>query len=207
MKSFEMVRQLQIGNVFIHLWDTPLAAPIFHHPLRSMRSHPHRQAEFDAVSALIPEHWSWDDIEKDSMGKPFVKNKSHCIGISHSNGYACFAWSQEHFGIDIQTPHQSIFKVRNKFCHDQELLFLKDKDSDLRYLTLWSAKEAIYKYFGHGIDFGQDLVAAPFEEKTSRLFIECKHPNQKHAHFIVDCHFDSQFILCIARTYAHENNE
>ena len=201
-----MFKYLTVGDVHIRIWEKNFAAPVFAHPKRTLRQHPHRQSEFDAIAALIPEPWSWDDIEKENLGKPYLIDRSHHIGISHSNGLACFAWSKMPFGIDLQTPHPSIFKVRNKYCHPSELAFLREDISDDRHLMLWSAKEAIYKYFGQGIDFSHDLMATPFESGDQQIEMACKVSNDKSTTFIVDCLNFNAFILSVAKTKSYENN-
>ena len=194
-----MIKELLVANVHIRLWTIPSEAPIADHPLRALRKHPHRQSEFDLVAALLPQPWTWDSITKDALGKPKLKNNEQYIGISHSNGLGCFAWSNDAFGIDIQTPHPSIFKVRTKYCHAKELAFLEDDISDPRYVLLWSAKESIYKYYGHGIDFSHDLIAQPFESSDAKIFIRCQFQPNKYTTFIVHCIQDKKFVLTIAQ--------
>lgn len=201
-----MIRDLMINNVSVNIWQNASPAPIMDHPLRLQRHHPHRQAEFDVIAALIPEPWSWDDIVKDNMGKPRLTGGSHCIGISHSNGLGCFAWSKYAFGIDIQTPHPSIFKVRKKYCHPQELDFLMDDIQDSRHLVLWSAKEAIYKFYGHGVDFSHDLIALPFQSTDDKISVVHQVDKAKCITFIVHCVQEENFILTVAQTLNNENN-
>jgi phosphopantetheinyl transferase len=201
-----MIRELVINDVQVWIWLSAGPAPVVDHPIRTQRLHPHRQAEFDMVAALMPHPWSWDDITKDPLGKPRLKNGNPKIGISHSNGFGCFAWSEEPFGIDLQTPHPSIFKVRNKYCHPNELAFLTNDIEDSRYLMLWSAKEAIYKFYGHGIDFSHDLIAQPFQESDDKISIVCQIDKVKCITFIVHCLQQENFIVTIAQTSKDENN-
>jgi len=196
-----MIKEIVIDNVYVHLWEGPTTPPITDHWERSQRRHPHRQAEFDLICALIPDPWTWDDIVKDNLGKPFLKNPSHHIGISHSNGFGCFAWSKDPFGIDIQTPHSSIFKVQHKYCNDFELDFLSNKEEDSRYLTIWSAKEAIYKFYGQGVDFKQDLRVSPFSNGDKKIVVECSTDSNNCTTFIVDCIQQSQYLITIAKLH------
>lgn len=201
-----MVRELLVADVQVRLWIGALAAPLSTHPSRELRQHPHRKAEFDLVAALIPQPWTWDDITKDPLGKPRLKNNEQHIGISHSNGLGCFAWSNKAFGIDLQTPHPSVFKVREKYCNAKELAFLKEDVADSRYVMLWSAKEAIYKYYGHGIDFSHDLIAQPFESNDHEIFIQCQFQPNKYTTFIVHCIREKDFTLTIAQNSQDEKN-
>ena len=203
---FLMVKELIVNDVHIRLWSSDQPAPIIDHPVRDQRLHPHRQAEFDVTAALIPLPWSWDDIVKDPMGKPHLASGIQNIGISHSNGFGCFAWSEEPFGMDLQTPHPSIFKVRSKYCHPQELSFLTNDIEDSRHLMLWSAKEAIYKFYGHGVDFSHDLIAHPFQASDKKISIQHQTDTTKCSTFIVHCLQLENFILTIAQTSKDENN-
>lgn len=203
---FLMIRELLVEEVHVRLWVGASAAPISCHPERDLRQHPHRKEEFDLVAALLPSPWTWDDIAKDPSGKPRLTAHEQHIGISHSNGLGCFAWSRDAFGIDIQTPHPSIFKVRTKYCHQQELAFLREDIDDSRYVLLWSAKEAIYKYFGHGVDFSHDLIAQPFESTDRKIFIQCQFQPDKYTTFIVHCIHEKDFILTIAQNSLYEKN-
>lgn len=201
-----MIKELMVADVHVRLWIGPQAAPISTHQSRALRQHPHRKEEFDLVAALLPHPWTWDDIAKDPLGKPRLTDHEQHIGISHSNGLGCFAWSNDAFGIDIQTPHPSIFKVRTKYCHTSELAFLNEDIADTRYVLLWSAKEAIYKYYGHGIDFSHDLIAQPFESTDHEIFIQCQFQPNKYTTFIVHCIQEKDFVLTIAQKSHDEKN-
>lgn len=201
-----MVKELIISDVQVRFWPSAQPAPMIDHPARDLRLHPHRQAEFDLIAALIPLPWSWDDIVKDPMGKPHLACGIPIIGISHSNGLGCFAWSDKPFGIDLQTPHPSIFKVRNKYCHPKELSFLTNDIEDSRHLMLWSAKEAIYKFYGHGVDFSHDLIALPFQATDDKISIQYQLDKVKCITFIVHCLQQENFILTIAQTSNDEYN-
>jgi phosphopantetheinyl transferase len=63
---------------------------------------------------------------------------------------------------------------------------------------LWSAKEAIYKYYGQGIDFSQDLIASPFSQDHQKIQLECKFSKNKSTTFIVDFIFHNRYVLSLA---------
>ena len=66
---FLMIRDLVINDVQVRIWQSVVPAPVVDHPIRAQRHHPHRQAEFDIIAALMPQPWSWDDIAKDPTMK------------------------------------------------------------------------------------------------------------------------------------------
>jgi hypothetical protein len=71
---------------------------------------------------------------------------------------------------------------------------------------LWSAKESIYKFYGHGIDFSHDLIAMPFQESDDKISVVRQIDNDKCITFIVHCLKQENFILTIAQTFNHENH-
>jgi phosphopantetheinyl transferase len=66
-------------------------------------------------------------------------------------------------GVDIELVSPRIIAISHKFLHHNEKAFLNDwiqlPKMHLELTTvLWSAKEAIYKWYGHGeLDFRQHM--------------------------------------------------
>lgn len=187
-----MIEIIKIKNIEIRIWDCELDAPIHHDPKRNSIRLESRKKEWDRVFQCLPIEVRWDDIEKNHLGKPIFKNGNH-ISISHSEYYAAVAYSNQEVGIDIQVPRPTIFKVRNKFCHPSELLFIGENAQDERYLMLWCAKEATYKIYGHGIDFAKDLYSMPFSSEDTVIALHQQSPQHKNewieVHFIKKPHY------------------
>ena len=106
----------------------------------------HIEAEFPLAS-----------IRKDEHDKPRLPDNEFFFSISHSWPYiAVVVDPVNEAGIDIQTWHPKIERIRHKYLSgdEQEMLL-----HDPKYFTLaWCAKEAAYKWHGRrGIEFIEQL--------------------------------------------------
>jgi len=97
-----------------------------------------------------------------ASGKPVIPGGG--ISISHCKGSVAIVTSDFNIGLDIQEPTEQIFTIRSKFCSATEWSWLETHRETLRALTIvWSAKEAIFKYWGEEVDFAQHIEILPFE--------------------------------------------
>ena len=80
---------------------------------------------------------------------------SHYLSISHSHTYVAVMSATTPCGIDIQTPHPNIHKLRKRFLSPMEGAQIISSD----HLHLaWTAKEAIYKRFSSlKLNFQRDM--------------------------------------------------
>lgn len=94
-------------------------------------------------------------------GKPVLEQGG--ISISHSDRLVGLAVGPGSIGLDIQKCVEKIFTVRSKFCSPEELVWAESRVDALRTLTIiWSAKEAIFKYWGEHVDFAREIAISPF---------------------------------------------
>ncbi|CAN5302622.1 hypothetical protein BH09BAC1_BH09BAC1_06620 [soil metagenome] len=123
----------------------------------------HRLTEFLAsryclrLLAGIEESFS---LVKDEHGKPSVKGHPLHISISHCMGFAgAMIGRQSAVGIDIEPIHARVMRIVEKFLNEQELGYLVPAHEVNQAVVMWSAKEAIYKYYGQkGLSFGRDII-------------------------------------------------
>lgn len=104
-------------------------------------------------------------INYDTEGKPFCKDRSIFISISHSKELMAVAiHPTKETGIDIEIISDRILKVRNKFLTENEQNAIGGDNKVLNFLIAWSAKEALYKIIGkNAVDFKEQLRIFPFE--------------------------------------------
>jgi 4'-phosphopantetheinyl transferase len=105
-------------------------------------------------------------------GKPYLVNPEGHISVTHSGPYSAVIYSEESaVGIDIERVQERIEKVAYKFLSEDELS-QTDQDKRLQHLvTLWAAKEAIYKLRGlTEIDFAEHMHIEPFIPAQSGTF-------------------------------------
>jgi len=136
-----------------------------------------RQLEFLSVRVALNQLVGREvTVIYDINGKPFLKDKSFYISISHTkNLVAVMVHPSKRVGIDIETVSDRVLKVRNKFLSADELNHLYSDDENTKKLQIgWSAKEAVYKIIGpEAVDFKNQLRILPFESKSAGvLFVE-----------------------------------
>ncbi|MBR8534823.1 4'-phosphopantetheinyl transferase superfamily protein [Carboxylicivirga sediminis] len=111
-------------------------------------------------------------------GKPTLANGSSYISISHTDGFAAVSMSDQPTAIDIEKCQARVEKVASRFVHPDEASYIENKKK-LNYLTLlWSAKEALYKYYNvYGVIFKEQFKIHPFQLSTEGDLL-CDFVNQ-----------------------------
>ncbi len=159
-------------------------------PLMRTIAHPHKRLQHLAGRFLLRQlypNFPYKEIMIADTRKPFLPDERYHFSISHCGDYAAAIVStEERVGIDIEQPTTRVFKILHKFLHSEELeqfqLVNTDELTDSKLSTLlWSAKEAMFKWWGWGdIDFSEVLRIKQFqfgnEGKFSAFF--CKNDVQ-----------------------------
>ncbi len=112
--------------------------------------------------------------------KPFLKNRTEHISISHSHDkLVIIINTKENTGIDIEQIRDKVKNVQHKFLSEKELHFAGGDVNKL--ITLWAAKEAMYKVNGlKEVEFIRNLFVEEYTgpEMTGR--IELKDLKKKY---------------------------
>ncbi|MDO4727780.1 MAG: 4'-phosphopantetheinyl transferase superfamily protein [Bacteroidota bacterium] len=150
----------------ITLTDTSLTR------LQQMKSTQHQKA-FLAVRYLLRlAGYSDRELYYSTSGKPNLSDSKH-ISISHSFDYAVVMISSANVGIDIELQRKKILRVKDKFSDILENPSSDwfDTEKQIHYYTIiWSAKEAIYKYYSQeGLRFKEDIFIQPFNIGDNKL--------------------------------------
>ncbi len=144
-------------------------------PLQRTITHPNKRLQHLAGRYLLPflfTDFPHDEIEIADTRKPFLPDEQYHFSISHCGDYAAAIVSSTHrVGIDIEMITPRVNKIKHKFLHPDELAFVNvhatDHSVDLLTL-LWSAKEAMFKWWGRGeINFSEVMRTAPFVLKNA----------------------------------------
>jgi len=129
-----------------------------------------RKLEFLSVRALLAELLGKEaKIVYNKNNKPFLKNGSHFISISHSYRLTAILLStNEQVGIDLEYMNANIAAFASKFMNKKEKI-VKDHARAKYHLYLhWCAKEALYKICDkEGISIKNNIIIQPFELKDS----------------------------------------
>lgn len=114
------------------------------------------------------------ELSYTSENKPFLKGRSEHISISHSHDKLVIILNtKENTGIDIEQVRDKVKNIQNKFLSEKELKFANN-DTD-KLITLWAAKEAMYKVYGlKEVEFIKNLFVEEFTgaEITGRIEIK-----------------------------------
>lgn len=106
------------------------------------------------------------EIDYSPANKPFLKGRTEHISISHShNKLAVILNIKENTGIDIELIRDKVLKIKHKFLNEQELLMANDNID--RLITVWAAKETLYKAYGlKELDFIKNLFIEDFDKSV-----------------------------------------
>ncbi|MCF8221598.1 MAG: 4'-phosphopantetheinyl transferase superfamily protein [Bacteroidales bacterium] len=129
-----------------------------------------RRLEYVSVRALLAELMGPDaKIVYNKNKKPFIKDGSHFISISHSNKLtAIMLSSRERIGIDLEYMSSNITGIARRFINRRENITRK-KDYRRYHLYIhWCAKEALYKICDkEGINMKKNITIFPFPVDVS----------------------------------------
>ncbi len=105
-------------------------------------------------------------------GKPYLADGGH-ISISHCEDLAGVVISDHPIGLDIQRPEEKMRRISSRFCNETELTDAANSEDPLTYMSMiWSAKEAVFKYFGEHVHFAEDLQMKKFALEDRLLEIQ-----------------------------------
>lgn len=107
------------------------------------------------------------ELRKDSFGKPYIDNLDKYISISHSGKYAAVIISDVRCGIDIQQYVEKIYRIQNRFLHQEEVDRISEDNKRDELHFLWGAKESIYKAYGKKkVDF-RDHMSVSYDDEMN----------------------------------------
>jgi phosphopantetheinyl transferase len=140
-------------------------------PLHKQITHPHKRLQHLAGRYLLPylyPEFPNAEIEIADTMKPFLPNEQFHFSISHCSIYAAAIVStRQRVGIDVELVTPRLHKIKHKFLHADELSFINEQAQTFQLpmlSILWSAKEAMYKWYGAGeVDFSEMMTTLPFE--------------------------------------------
>ncbi len=150
-------------NSIVIIWkiNEPLSALQNMTKEKSKIKNLNKQKEFYASRILIENlcksfNIRYYGIIKNDSGKPYLKNRTENISISHSFPYVAGILNEEKkCGIDIEKIQKKILKINHKFLSKSELN--KVKKNTKKNTIYWTAKESLYKLKGEFLSFKNDI--------------------------------------------------
>ncbi len=109
-------------------------------------------------------------IDNRPDGRPFLKDGSYKISISHTKEYAAVLLHKQYsVGIDVETISERVKKLADKFISENEYIDLSQQV--IHQLLHWSAKETMFKMMEESeIDFKEHLHVHPFRPGEKGVF-------------------------------------
>ena len=142
------------------------------HPLKRLQ---HLAGRY-LLAYLFPDFPFEEILIADTL-KPYLPLEQYHFSISHCGHYAAaIVSSSERVGIDIEIPTARVLKIVHKFLSEKERLdfnlqpYHLDAANCLQPTLLWSAKEAMFKWWGWGeVDFKEMLQIEAFILKENGM--------------------------------------
>lgn len=104
-------------------------------------------------------------LHKNEQGKPFILNSHLQLSLSHTNAItAAMTNPSLKVGIDVEQIKEKVKRVSNKFTTDIETVKMTSQNEITYLITIWSAKESLYKLHGNKrLDFRDHILLNSFE--------------------------------------------
>ncbi len=116
-------------------------------------------------------------------GKPRLASQE--LSFSHCLPLAGVLVHPANAGMDIQSNHPKLLKIKERFAHAEELADAAASTDELSYITLlWSAKEALFKCYGEDLPFAEGIRIARFAIGASELQAEVTHRGVRRLHHL-----------------------
>ncbi len=137
-------------------------------PLKQQVSHPYKRLQHLAGRYLLPALYADFPLEEILIAdtrKPFLHDEKYHFSISHCGNFAAaIASPVNRVGVDIELVSPRLRLISPKFLSESESDYLTQwKHLDKVHLEMttliWSAKEALFKWYGYGgLDFRKHMV-------------------------------------------------
>lgn len=155
-------------------------------PVHRDVTHPHKRLQHLAgrflLQFLFPD-FPYELIQIADTRKPYLPDEQYHFSISHCGDYAAaIVSSRNRVGVDVEEPKEKILRITDKFLSTEENKMFnspgKEPFGQFSLINfqlptlLWSAKEAVFKWYGlGGVDFKKDIRLGELHE--GRGTIEC----------------------------------
>ena len=120
-----------------------------------------------------------------ARGKPYLEGNPLHFNLSHSGDFVACAVDFSPIGIDIEAIRPVPPALCKKVCTAEELSYVYEKGefSSLRFLLLWTAKEAALKMRGLGIR--PDLSAFPVMANGRFFLPDCSFMQKQNERYVL----------------------
>ncbi|HEX5655370.1 MAG TPA: 4'-phosphopantetheinyl transferase superfamily protein [Chitinophagaceae bacterium] len=137
-------------------------------------THPHKRLQHLAgrflLQFLFPD-FPFELIQIADTRKPFLPEEQYHFSISHCGNYAAAIVSQKRrVGIDVELVRPLVAQLIPKFLSAAERHMLFHSTQLEQSTLMWSAKEAVFKWYGDGaVDFRQHIQLQRIHEGSETI--------------------------------------
>jgi 4'-phosphopantetheinyl transferase len=130
-------------------------------------------------------------------GKPFIKNLEGHISVTHSGSYSAVIYNAKcRVGIDVEQIKPRIENVAGRFLCEKELKVIAPKQRLEHLVSLWAAKEALFKLWGkEEVDFRDHLFVEAFAPQANHSAIGYVRHNGSEGRFTLHFSRVSDYVL------------
>ena len=140
-----------------------------HHPVIGCEVSGDIHTQRAALQALL-DSAGWPPPEKESSGRP--RMGAEFCSLSHGGGWALAVRHSAPIGVDVEAASERLLKVAPRFCGAMDQPVLDHFGPGLDTLCrLWTAKEAVFKAFGTGVDFLTGIEWTEVHEDGARILV------------------------------------
>ena len=121
-----------------------------------------RRCESLAWRAIVREELGVEvAIAYDEYGAPVVDIPNIYISVSHSRDMVAVLFAERVCAVDIESAERDFCRVADRYLSQEERLIA---DEYGLYAEMWSAKEAMYKYYRKGgLDLTRDISITAYD--------------------------------------------
>ncbi len=132
-------------------------------------THMARKKEWICIRLLLIKLSKNYSIGYHESGKPYLKDSSAHISISHTKEFAGLIISDSFsVGIDLERISPRIEKIAHKFVSEKEEKIISGKNTLEKLFVIWGVKEVLFKMHSIGeLIFKEHLSVMPFEFNNS----------------------------------------
>ena len=133
-------------------------------------THNPRKIEWLSVRVLLKAMTGTElSIYYNGNRKPFIKDNSYYISISHSRDLTSILLSRDKkVGIDLEYMSHRIRSIAQKFINDKDEITADEEHKKYHMYIHWCAKETLYKIcVKQDINFKDNLTIEPFQPLES----------------------------------------
>lgn len=107
-----------------------------------------RRKEWLTSRILLRELLGYDaEICYRGSGKPYLKDSSFCISITHTMGYVGIRLASHPVALDMEYYSDRVLHLIPRFVSQREMQYIYPEDKITSALIIWSAKETLFKLF------------------------------------------------------------